>query len=128
MTSEPSVIAAETAEAPSTAAWLLSLVPRILASRINIVLLLALGIYLVALPLTGLYTPNAQQMLVGGNFTNVTSDLGACIAAGGTITVLRRQHRRHRAAEAHEARIEASQQAIHDHLGTGHTVKETTHG
>jgi hypothetical protein len=33
---------------------------------------------------------------VGGNYTNVTSDLGACIAAGGTLHVIR-SHHQHRA-------------------------------
>ncbi len=32
--------------------------------------------------------------LIGGNYTNVTSDLGACIAAGLTVHLVRRDRRR----------------------------------
>jgi hypothetical protein len=38
-------------------------------------------------------------MLIGGNYTNVTSDLGACIAAGGTLHVIRQNRKRHRMEE-----------------------------
>jgi hypothetical protein len=41
-----------------------------------------LGIYLI-LPLPGV-TVSAQAELIGGTYTNVTWDIGACIAAGGT--------------------------------------------
>lgn len=53
-----------------------------------------LGIYLVVLPLVRVHV-SAFAELVGGNYTNVTSDLGASIAAGGTLHLLR-QHRQHR--------------------------------
>jgi hypothetical protein len=106
----------------STFVWALSLVPRALASRIHIVGLFALGLFLILLPVTGLFVPSSNAMLIGGNYTNVTSDLGACIAAGGTVTILHRQSRRHAEQRAHEAAIIASNQALHDHLGTGHIV------
>ena len=45
-------------------------------------LLVGLGIYLIVLPILGLHV-SANSELIGGNYTNVTSDIGACIAAGG---------------------------------------------
>lgn len=81
--------------APTKIAKLLGYVPRALASKPHIVFLGALGIYLVVLPLIGVHvSPFAE--LVGGNYTNVTSDLGACIAAGGTVHLIGkgREHRR----------------------------------
>lgn len=71
----------------------LNAVPRLLASKPHVVLLFALGIFLVLLPLVGVHV-SAKAELIGGNYTNVTSDLGACIAAGGTVHLVRR-HREH---------------------------------
>jgi predicted phage tail protein len=59
-------------------------VPRILSSKPHIVWLMALGVYLIVLPLLGIAV-SAKSELIGGNYTNVTSDIGACIAAGGTL-------------------------------------------
>lgn len=73
---------------------ILGYVPRILASKPHIILLGLLGVYLVVLPLLSIHV-SAFAELVGGNYTNVTSDLGACIAAGGTIHLIR-SHREHR--------------------------------
>jgi hypothetical protein len=73
---------------------LMNYLPRALASKPHIIFLAGLGIYLVLFPLVGLHV-SAFAELVGGNYTNVTSDLGACIAAGGTIHIMRSQ-RRHR--------------------------------
>lgn len=47
---------------------------------------MGLGIYLI-LPLPGV-TVSAQAELIGGSCTNVTWDIGACIAAGGTLHVV----------------------------------------
>ncbi|MGC9156310.1 MAG: hypothetical protein ACP5HZ_11775 [Ferrimicrobium sp.] len=73
---------------------ILAFVPRILASKPHIILLTLLGVYLVVLPLVSVHV-SAFAELVGGNYTNVTSDLGACIAAGGTIHLIK-SHREHR--------------------------------
>jgi predicted phage tail protein len=73
---------------------ILVFVPRILASKPHIILLTVLGVYLVVLPLLSVHV-SAFAELVGGNYTNVTSDLGACIAAGGTIHLIK-SHREHR--------------------------------
>ncbi len=62
----------------------LALVPRALSSHAHIIFLGALGVYLVLLPLVGV-SVSAKTELIGGNYTNVTSDLGACIAAGLTV-------------------------------------------
>jgi predicted phage tail protein len=72
----------------------LSVVPGALSSKPHIIFLVLLGVYLVLLPLFQVHV-SAFAELVGGNYTNVTSDLGACIAAGGTIHVMR-SHKAHR--------------------------------
>jgi hypothetical protein len=71
----------------------LGVVPRGLSSHAHIVFLAALGVYLVLLPLFGVNV-SARSMLIGGNYTNVTSDLGACIAAGLTVHLVKRDRRR----------------------------------
>lgn len=81
----------------------LSFVPRALSSRPHIIFLAALGVYLVVLPLVNVHV-SAFAELVGGNYTNVTSDLGACIAAGGTIHIMR-SHRQHRSEIAELRRL-----------------------
>jgi hypothetical protein len=78
---------------PNVFARVLNAVPRLLASKPHVVLLFALGVFLVLLPLVGVHV-SANAELIGGNYTNVTSDLGACIAAGGTVHLVRR-HRVH---------------------------------
>lgn len=78
----------------------LGYVPRALASHVHVLWLIALGIYLIVLPLLHVYTPSPSAMLIGGNYTNVTSDIGACIAAGGTLTLLSHSRKRNRAADA----------------------------
>lgn len=87
----------------SRLAKVLGFVPRALSSKPHIVFLTALGIYLVVLPLAGVHVSSFSE-LVGGNYTNVTSDLGACIAAGGTLHLIR-AHREHRRelARLHDA-------------------------
>ncbi|ACU53998.1 conserved hypothetical protein [Acidimicrobium ferrooxidans DSM 10331] len=81
----------------------LNLVPRALSSRPHIIFLAVLGVYLVLLPLAHVHV-SAFAELVGGNYTNVTSDLGACIAAGGTIHIMR-SHRQHRSELAELRRL-----------------------
>jgi len=73
---------------------ILGFVPRGLSSHVHIIFLAVLGIFLVLLPLFGVNV-SAKAELIGGNYTNVTSDLGACIAAGLTVHLVRRErHRR----------------------------------
>jgi hypothetical protein len=82
---------------------MLQWVPRLLSSKPHVVLLLALGIYLIVLPLCGLHVSSNAE-LIGGNYTNVTSDIGACIAAGGTLTLVS-QSRKRRGIEEERLRL-----------------------
>jgi hypothetical protein len=70
-------------------------IPRLLSSKPHVIILLLLGVYLIVLPLLGV-TVSAKSELIGGNYTNVTSDIGACIAAGGTLHLVRQGRRRQR--------------------------------
>ena len=72
---------------------ILALVPRALSSHLHIIFLACLGVFLVLLPLFGINV-SARAELIGGNYTNVTSDLGACIAAGLTVHLVKRDRRR----------------------------------
>jgi hypothetical protein len=73
-------------------------VPRILASKPHVIVLMGLGIYLIVLPLAGIRV-SADAELIGGNYTNVTSDIGACIAAGGTLHLIGQGRKRRRIEE-----------------------------
>jgi hypothetical protein len=77
---------------------ILQWVPRLLASKPHVLLLLGLGIYLIVLPLAGVRV-SADAELIGGNYTNVTSDIGACIAAGGTLHLVAQSRKRRRIEE-----------------------------
>ncbi|MDQ6837014.1 MAG: hypothetical protein M3137_01390 [Actinomycetota bacterium] len=92
----------------------LNAVPRILASKVHVVLLFGLGIYIVVLPLFGLNV-SAKSELIGGNYENTTSDIGACIAAGGTVHLIKkgREHRRE------VALLHAKLDAVMAHHGIG---------
>jgi hypothetical protein len=74
----------------------LDAVPRVLASRAHIIWLFVLFVWIVLIAAVAPHLVSARTELILGNYTNVTSDLGACIAAGGTVTAvhhLRRQSR-----------------------------------
>ncbi|HVA21372.1 MAG TPA: hypothetical protein VNN74_04670 [Candidatus Micrarchaeia archaeon] len=86
---------AELAEPTTRLDRVLQYVPRVLSSKAHVLFLVALGVFLVVLPLLGVAV-SARAELIGGNYTNVTSDVGACIAAGGTLHLIRQQGRRHR--------------------------------
>jgi hypothetical protein len=77
---------------------ILQWVPRVLASKPHVLVLMGLGIYLIVLPLVGV-TVSANAELIGGNYTNVTSDIGACIAAGGTLHLVAQSRKRRRIEE-----------------------------
>jgi hypothetical protein len=91
---------------------ILQWVPRILSSKPHVLLLLGLGIYLIALPLTGVRV-SANAELIGGNYTNVTSDIGACIAAGGTLHLIRQGRRRRRIEEERLMLTRQSHRLLH---------------
>lgn len=77
---------------------ILQWIPRLLSSKPHVVALTLLGVYLVLLPLFGV-TVSAKSELIGGNYTNVTSDIGACIAAGGTLHLISQNRKRQRLDE-----------------------------
>lgn len=77
---------------------ILQWVPRILSSKPHVIALVGLGIYLVIVPLLGVAV-SAQAELIGGNYTNVTSDIGACIAAGGTLHLVNQGRKRRKMDE-----------------------------
>jgi hypothetical protein len=77
---------------------ILQWVPRVLSSKPHVLVLMALGIYLIVLPILGV-TVGASAELIGGNYTNVTSDIGACIAAGGTLHLVGQSRSRRRMDE-----------------------------
>jgi hypothetical protein len=111
------------AENPNRLERILGYVPRFLASHAHVIWLMGLGIYLIVLPLLGVDV-SAKAELIGGNYTNVTSDIGACIAAGGTLTLVRRQRKQTRAAELRAKTAEATHAIIADlyrrHTGEDH--------
>jgi len=78
-------------------------VPRVLASKPHVIALMGLGVYLIVLPLVG-FNVSAKSELIGGNYTNVTSDIGACIAAGGTLHLISQNRKRSR-VEAERLRL-----------------------
>lgn len=98
MTEQPA--AAGAAPDPARLERVMAVVPRFLASHVHIFFLLGLLVYLVILPALGIYRPSPSAELIGGNWTNVTSDIGACIAAGGTVHLVRQQRKRMKIAEA----------------------------
>jgi len=84
--------------APSRLDRVLQWVPRVLSSKPHVMVLMGLGVYLVVLPLLGVRV-GANAELIGGNYTNVTSDIGACIAAGGTLHLVSQSGKRRRVEE-----------------------------
>ena len=70
-------------------------VPRILSSKPHVIALILLGVYLILLPLLGVMV-SAKAELIGGNYTNVTSDIAASIAAGGTLHLVNQGRKRRR--------------------------------
>jgi hypothetical protein len=76
----------------------LAWVPRVLSSKPHVLVLLGLGVYLIVLPLVGVKVSSNAE-LIGGNYTNVTSDIGACIAAGGTLHLVAQSRKRRRIEE-----------------------------
>lgn len=114
--------------APQT--WLdkaLAVVPRALSSHAHILFLGALGVYLVLLPLLGVNVSSKSE-LIGGNYTNVTSDLGACIAAGLTVHLVKRDRRRTRQldelAQALHMRHDALDKAVDNAIAASRRAEQ----
>jgi hypothetical protein len=113
------------AESPNRMENALGYVPRFLASHVHVIWLMALGVYLIVLPLCGVDV-SAKAELIGGNYTNVTSDIGACIAAGGTLTLVKHQRKQTRAAELRAALAQKTNAMVADlyrhHTGEDHPL------
>ncbi len=77
---------------------ILKWVPRVLSSKPHVLLLMGLGVYLIVLPILGVRVSSNAE-LIGGNYTNVTSDIGACIAAGGTLHLVAQGRKRRKVEE-----------------------------
>lgn len=98
-------------------------IPDLLSGKPAQILLIALALWLVVDPLLRMLPgmqwlpgPSAQAELIGGNWTNVASALGAAIAAGASVAT-RRAQKHHRAkADEHSAAIEA----LHHLVGQVH--------
>jgi hypothetical protein len=105
------------ADAPSSRVdRVLKWVPRILASKPHVIALIGLGVYLILLPLFGVMV-SAQAELIGGNYTNVTSDIAASIAAGGTLHLVN-QGRKRRQMDAERLRLaRETHQLLHQVYG-----------
>lgn len=113
------------AENPNRLEAALGYVPRFLASHFHVIWLMGLGIYLIVLPLCGVAV-SAKSELIGGNYTNVTSDIGACIAAGGTLTLVKHQRKQTKAAELRARTAQATHAMVADlyrhHTGADHPL------
>jgi hypothetical protein len=85
----------------------LARVPAALAHKSHILFLIGLGTWLVLVPVipgTDAIRPSAFAELIGGNWTNIASALGASIAAGAAL-----------ATERHARHNRKNIQRIHDH-------------
>ncbi len=98
-------------------------VPRVLSSHVHIMFLGLLGIFLVILPLLGVGI-SQKEMLIGGNYTNVTSDLGACIAAGLTVHLVKRDRRRSQELEEYFRRLHDRHTKLEEEVGRAAAAAE----
>ena len=91
---------------------ILQWVPRILSSKPHVIVLMGLGIYLIVLPILGV-TVSSRAELIGGNYTNVTSDIGACIAAGGTLHLVNQGRKRRKMDEERLRLVQETHRLLH---------------
>lgn len=80
------------------------------------VALVGLGIYLIVVPLFGVAV-SAQAELIGGNYTNVTSDIAASIAAGGTLHLVNQARKRRKLDEERLTLARETHQLLHGVYG-----------
>ena len=91
-------------------------VPRILSSKPHVIALIGLGVYLILLPLFGVMV-SAKAELIGGNYTNVTSDIAASIAAGGTLHLVNQGRKRRRIDDERLRLARETHQLLHTVYG-----------
>jgi hypothetical protein len=91
-------------------------VPRILSSKPHVIALIGLGVYLIVLPLLGVMV-SAKAELIGGNYTNVTSDIAASIAAGGTLHLVNQGRKRRQVDEERLRLARETHQLLHHVYG-----------
>ena len=91
-------------------------VPRFLASKPHVIALMVLGVYLIVLPLFGVMV-SAKAELIGGNYTNVTSDIAASIAAGGTLHLVNQSRRRRKVDEERLRLARETHELLHQVYG-----------
>jgi hypothetical protein len=87
-------------------------VPRVLSSKPHVIALMGLGVYLILLPLLGVMV-SAKAELIGGNYTNVTSDIAASIAAGGTLHLVNQGRKRRRIDDERLRLAQETHQLLH---------------
>jgi hypothetical protein len=85
-----------------------------------------MNVYLIVLPLVGVNV-SAKSELIGGTCTNVTSDIGACIAAGGTLHLISQNRKRNRVEMARLRLARETHRLLHyvchdEALRLGHAV------
>ena len=90
--------------------------PRLLSSKPHVLALMGLGVYLILLPLFGV-TVSAQAELIGGNYTNVTSDIAASIAAGGTLHLVNQSRKRRKMDEERLRLARETHELLHEVYG-----------
>jgi hypothetical protein len=91
-------------------------VPRILSSKPHVIALIVLGVYLIVLPLLGVMV-SARAELIGGNYTNVTSDIAASIAAGGTLHLVNQGRKRRKIDEERLRLARETHELLHQVYG-----------
>lgn len=93
-------------------------VPRALSSGPHLLFLIGLAVFLVVLPLLHLFTPSATAELIGGNYMNAASAIGAVLAAGHAASIVRR----HSIRDVVDHNLRDVLRSIEDHLRTNHVV------
>lgn len=92
---------------------MLARIPAALASSVHILFLGSLGLWLIVVPLipgTEVVRPSEFAELIGGNWTNVSSALGACIAAGASLKA-------HNEVKRHSALAERTHELLNELKG-----------
>jgi len=102
-------------------------IPVLLSSRVSIFIFLFLFFYLFIFGIVGLIlphlAPSATMQLVLGNYTNVTSALGAAIAAGAATQVSSQTEKIHKRHD----HLEKSLADLHTKIDKLSKIKESSH-